>query len=193
MSYWFTSDTHFGHCNIMKYCNRPFKLLDEMNSTLIQNWNSRVKENDTVFFLGDFCFKSGSNRGEGISVKASEWKAKLNGSVVFIKGNHDRNNSLKTPIHSMQIIMGGYKMNMVHRPQDVNFDYDINLVGHVHEKWKVKRIYKSVGLYKRLIYKLLRKKVPITTAINVGVDVWKFRPISINEILKVYNISRREL
>ena len=55
----FTSDTHFGHANIIKYCNRPFSSLEEMNSTIIRNWNEMVKPEDTVFFLGDFCFKNG--------------------------------------------------------------------------------------------------------------------------------------
>ena len=53
-SIWFTSDTHFSHCNIIKYCNRPFKDVDEMNKILIQNWNNVVRPDDIVWHLGDF-------------------------------------------------------------------------------------------------------------------------------------------
>ena len=73
MKYWFTADYHLGHANIIKYCNRPFKSLEHMNSEIIRRHNSRVKPNDTVFFLGDFCFKNSKNRGEGINLKAEHW------------------------------------------------------------------------------------------------------------------------
>ena len=54
----YTADLHLGHANIIKYCNRPFKDVDQMNETLIRNWNSRVKPEDTVIHNGDFCFKN---------------------------------------------------------------------------------------------------------------------------------------
>ena len=64
--YWFTADLHLGHFNIIKYTGRPFKSLKEMNETLIRNWNARVKPEDTVFNVGDFCFKNtkGGKKGE---------------------------------------------------------------------------------------------------------------------------------
>ena len=49
VSVWFVSDTHFDHENIIKYCNRPFADVNEMNETLIKNWNNVVKPNDIVF------------------------------------------------------------------------------------------------------------------------------------------------
>lgn len=52
---WFTSDTHFYHTNIIDFCRRPFESIEEMNETLIANWNKVVGTNDIVFHLGDFC------------------------------------------------------------------------------------------------------------------------------------------
>ena len=75
MNYFFTSDLHLGHKNIIKYCNRPFSSLEEMNRIIIRRWNERVKVEDIVFVIGDFCFRNSSiNRGEGIRVRAGEWE-----------------------------------------------------------------------------------------------------------------------
>ena len=50
----FTSDTHFDHANIIKFCDRPFKDVEEMNWKLIKNWNDKVPQDGLVFHLGDF-------------------------------------------------------------------------------------------------------------------------------------------
>jgi len=75
---WVTSDTHFNHDNIIKYCDRPFANADEMNEALIENWNSVVKEGDIVYHLGDVYMT-----GNGHLLK------KLNGRKRLILGNHD--------------------------------------------------------------------------------------------------------
>ena len=80
----FTSDTHFNHTNIIQYCQRPFKSTDEMNEAMIDNWNSVVGEDDTMFHLGDFCLGG-----------AEEWNKilnRLNGRIYLILGNHDLKN-----------------------------------------------------------------------------------------------------
>ena len=80
----FTSDTHFNHANIIRFCNRPFKDVTQMNETLIANWNSVIDKDDTVFHLGDFCLGG-----------AAEWTQvlnRLNGKIYLIMGNHDLKN-----------------------------------------------------------------------------------------------------
>ena len=78
---YFTSDTHFWHENIIKYTNRPFSSVEEMNETIINNWNNIVKENDIVFHLGDFGFCGSSKMNDILN--------KLNGQIYLILGNHD--------------------------------------------------------------------------------------------------------
>jgi len=83
MKTFFTADTHFGHENIIKYCNRPFKDSVEMNEAIISNWNNIVGKDDLVYHLGDFCF--GKNEHD-----FNQYFTRLNGFIVFVKGNHDK-------------------------------------------------------------------------------------------------------
>lgn len=82
--YWIVSDLHFGHNNIVKYCpnTRPYRSVSEMDENLIAKWNSTVAPNDVVFHLGDFSFYGAEKTRDIIS--------RLNGHIVFIKGNHDK-------------------------------------------------------------------------------------------------------
>lgn len=177
MKYYFSSDYHLGHFNIIRYCNRPFKSLEQMNETIIRNHNERIKKEDILFHIGDFCFKNTSNKGEGIRKTSAEWESQLNGKIIHIMGNHDRNNSTKTIIQKCGIKYGNKRINLVHNPEHCDFDYNINFTGHKHEKWEIKRI---EGIYK------------ITDCINVGVDVWKFMPVTFEEINKRYSKWLRE-
>lgn len=77
-----TSDTHFGHANIIKYCQRPFASVEEMDETLISNWNSVVKPADCVYHLGDFSLGKAEN--------VAKYLARLQGRIVLVRGNHDR-------------------------------------------------------------------------------------------------------
>ena len=78
---WFTSDLHFWHKNICKYCNRPYESLDEMHKAIISNWNNVVQDSDTVFVLGDLGFC-------GIE-KLRELLSQLCGNIILVQGNHD--------------------------------------------------------------------------------------------------------
>ena len=77
---WFTSDHHFGHKNIIEYCNRPFSSVEEMDEELIERWNSVVGMFDLVYHLGDFTLCEG----------AARYFRRLNGTIFVVKGGHDR-------------------------------------------------------------------------------------------------------
>ncbi len=76
-----TSDTHFGHENIIQYCGRPFANAELMDEALIENWNKVVKPGDIVYHLGDVAM--------GRSDNLSTIMARLNGSKRLVVGNHD--------------------------------------------------------------------------------------------------------
>jgi len=110
----FTADQHFGHANIIKYTNRPFDSVEEMDEILIQNWNEVVKPNDTVWFLGDFAFKA----------DAGVYLDRLNGNINIVWGNHDKSakanhsrfaahtNLIDTRIEDIYITMCHYAMRV---------------------------------------------------------------------------------
>jgi len=168
--YWFIADTHFSHSNIIRYTNRPFKSIGEMDYVLIRNWNSRVKPEDIVFFLGDFCFKQMKDK------TAKYYIDQLNGQIIFISGNHDSNNGVKTCIHDISIYLGGKHLLLVHRPEESAYGYDLCLVGHVHDAWKFRT--------------LKFRKYPAWDVCNVGIDAFG-RPVTINEILDEYQIWKK--
>lgn len=83
MNYWFVSDEHYGHRNVIEYCNRPFYDVEEMDEALISNHNSVVKDDDLVIHAGDFTLWKNV---EGIYKK---YINRLKGKHIFLKGSHD--------------------------------------------------------------------------------------------------------
>ena len=82
----FTSDTHFGHKNIIKYCNRPFKTVEEMNEALIENWNKVVPKDGVVVHCGDFTYPF---KDSNIIDQYQKYFSQLKGSIILVRGNHD--------------------------------------------------------------------------------------------------------
>lgn len=125
-------DTHFSHRNIIKYCNRPFKDVDDMNEQLIKNWNEVVGANDIVYVVGDFAL-CGKN-------KIIEICQRLNGRKRLIMGNHDQA-SIETYrqagfefIYNHPIILDGFFV-VSHEPM-VGFSPSTpfaNIFAHVHD------------------------------------------------------------
>ena len=195
---WWTADLHLGHANINKYCNRPWfdatkhldaegqwvsaevrdAVLHRANSALIHNIRSRVKPDDQVIHVGDFCCK-GNDRGvPGVRTKAQSWMDQMPGHWVCVTGNHDANNGLKHTMDTATATVGRYNVFVQHRPVEHIGDMPHNchfmVCGHVHEKWSERYL---DGVWE----------------INVGVDVRRFMPIDDNELLAIYaRCLRRE-
>lgn len=95
---WVTSDTHFNHANIIKYCNRPFSSVEEMNETIIANWNKVVSEDDIVYHLGDFAL--------GDKSLVPNIFRRLKGRINVIMGNHDNFSILEKLGNEDHLIVG---------------------------------------------------------------------------------------
>lgn len=167
----FSADLHFNHENIIRFCCRPFRNAAHMNAELIRRYNERVKPGDTCYHIGDFKL---SNAGPN----THELLGMLNGNKVLLAGNHDKNNSVNTPLKFCVIEQYGRKIVLAHRPEDCDFymgllGIDLGFCGHVHEKWAFKK-----GGYGDLI--------------NVGVDVWDFTPVDGKQIFKAYKKWRQD-
>lgn len=174
-----TSDTHFSHENIIKYCNRPFKNYEEMNEILIYNWNSVVSPNDLVFHLGDFQML----KDYEILYKHLN---RLNGDKILLLGNHDYmdiNEYLSAGfidvkqrwegiINNNRFVMSHYQMmvwNWSHKGS-------INLYGHEHDR---QQKIPNHEIYKKL--NISEKKF------NVCVDANNYKPVNINYIISQMN------
>lgn len=135
----FTSDVHFGHKNIIRYCNRPFKDVDDMDEQLIQRWNSVVKPDDVVWQLGDFTFYRNYD-------KLCYILRRLNGRKKAVLGNHcetiiDRREDLlaeglfEVIVERARIKVGSQSIVLDHFPGrswDRSSHGAWQLFGHVH-------------------------------------------------------------
>jgi len=179
----FTSDLHFNHENILKFCKRPFKDVQEMNEALIENYNNKVPEDGIVFNLGDFAW--------GGFKPYKDVLERLNGKTIFIRGNHDRKNGPQTEeqynrlfefsSHQMLIEIEGRKVYLNHFPflcysgtfRDKNaLVYQLH--GHVHLS-NVR--HRNTGRDCERCFNML-----FPTQYDVGVDFNDFTPISWHEL-----------
>ena len=135
---WLTSDNHFNHANIIRYCNRPFSSVDEMDDFMISKWNEKVSKEDIVIHLGDFALA-----GED---KIKKLRSKLNGTIILIKGNHDWRVKEN---YGFIIVKGILQINnflLTHKPlpaEEIPQGF-VNIHGHVHQKESLTGINVSV-------------------------------------------------
>jgi len=178
----FTSDTHFNHTNIIRFCDRPFRTTEEMNETLIRNWNSVVDPDDIVFHLGDFCL--------GGSAEWTKVLDRLNGKIYLIIGNHDLKNMKQGFIGrfehvamEMRIEIGKQKIYLNHYPFlcfEGGYKDVWQLFGHVHTRKNNTGI--DAG----------RLQYLYPTQYDVGVDNNDFTPVSFEQVKMIIEKQVKE-
>jgi calcineurin-like phosphoesterase family protein len=159
----FTADTHFGHDAIRKYCNRPFANVQEMNETIINNWNSVVGKQDCVYLLGDFGF--------GKPEDLLKILKQLNGNVLFVRGNHDKQ------MNQIAQLRDTIEVRIPDKRFPSGFCY-IWLSHYAHRVWN-KSHHGSFHLYGHS-----HGTLPETDSFSfdVGVDSWNFTPVSFEQV-----------
>jgi calcineurin-like phosphoesterase family protein len=187
---YFTADLHLGHQNIIRYCGRPFRDVDEMNAAIVERWNDTVADDDEVLVLGDFAMGQ-------IDVNLPTAR-QLRGRKILLAGNHDRcwfgqdrNIERNTARYldagfsevwqgAVAIDLGGVEVLLCHFPyygdsQDSDRYVEYRPAdhggwlfhGHVHERWRV-----------------------LDRMINVGVDVWDFRPVAEDVLTELITLGQ---
>ena len=167
---WLTSDTHFNHNKEFIWKVRGFESCEEMNETLVERWNERVKDDDDVYHLGDVMLGSPDS---------IEYIKRLNGRIHIIYGNHCTNNrialyntvpSVVSAEWATRLKINGYHFYLSHFPTITsNLEKEtlkqclINLYGHTHQK---------TNFY--LDYPFMY---------HVGVDSHNCYPISIDQVI----------
>lgn len=126
-----TSDQHFGHTNVIKYCERPFDTIEQMDYEIIKRWNNTVGKLDKVFVLGDFSFHD--------EQKTKDILEKLHGTKSLIMGNHDRKRITSyydmgfKEVSKYPIIYADFYI-LSHEPMFINGTMPyINIHGHTHQ------------------------------------------------------------
>ena len=158
---YFISDIHFGHKNVIRFCDRPFKTVIEMNDTIVENWNNIVTDADRVFVLGDVFLCP--------LHEAKFYIEQLNGYKILVKGNHDfgEKRMLEAGFdefhRSYDYEMPDGRLALLeHRPLPdciIGEKYDLMMHGHIHISEKVRG-----------------KKI------NVSGDIWECEPISVKTL-----------
>ena len=150
---WVISDTHFGHENIIKYCNRPFSSVYDMNETMVENWNKTVKDEDHVWHLGDVYFTGGfQHEDENKSSVAWNFMKRLKGKKRLCLGNHDNgHNQLLLHFFEKIVLWRDWKelgLVMTHIPLHLSNIKEgrTNIHGHIHQNKSPDGPYRNVSV-----------------------------------------------
>jgi calcineurin-like phosphoesterase family protein len=177
---YFTGDEHHDHLNkkatgIIDYCKRPFKNIMQNSKVIIERHNDTVKEEDTVIHVGDFCMRGNSHLTYYESLMKRYRPVKYRHLIL---GNHDYMDPFKyheigfTSVHTVYWFEEmGFKFLVAHDPsfyQPAVYD-KIMICGHIHNLFKV---------------------IPDRKIVNVGVDVWDFTPVSLEQIITILNLKK---
>jgi calcineurin-like phosphoesterase family protein len=191
LNQWFISDTHFGHANIIKYSNRPFLNVDDMNDKMIKEWNKLVKPGDLVYHMGDFAFMPYH------TFKGFLWN--LNGNIHLMLGNHDK----MITEHKDELLKQG-KFASIQHYRELKASGKTLILFHYGQRVWNKSHHDSIHLYGHSHGSL----PPFGKSVDVGVDckeivcaagpqgkkdASEYRPIHLDEVLDYMDKRKPEV
>ena len=172
---YFASDLHLGHKNIINLCNRPFESTEAMDKAIIENWNNRVKKNDVVYLIGDLVWDK---------KMVAYYMEQLSGKKILVTGNHDQTWSRREECQKyfdmvapyLEVHLNGHPITMCHYPmlewmssrEETKRKLGYLIHGHIHNR--------IAEEYRQLFLKF--------NALNAGVDINGFTPVTFDELLK---------
>ena len=173
---WFIADWHFNHTNILKYTERPYQRVKQMNNDIVKKHNSLVQPKDIVYVLGDVAMSK--------KVDALKYLHRMNGRKILILGNHD------TPVTKTRWITEfGFEA--------VYSFFIADIEGHfvlmAHDPVESLFLARAVGFNRKPlitnghIHNLGEHSVDKETgnvSINVGLDVNDMLPFSFSQLLE---------
>ena len=163
---YFTSDLHLGHTGIIHMRDRPFKDVDEMNWSILANYNAIVNKDDTVYILGDIAHHMRVS-------EANQWIAKMNGKKILLTGNHDKqyDPSLFVMIKDfITVSLNGRYFALMHYPMlswPKKNSGSIHVHGHIHSDESYNRKNREEGILRY----------------DAGVDANQFLPVSVQQVI----------
>lgn len=149
---------NFGHNKIIKFCNRPFSSVEEMDEEMIKRWNEKIGPRDTVYHLGDFSFDR----------NPSKYFDRLNGHKILIKGNHDSKAVIKL------------RWQSIHDMYELRHDRKFIVLCHYSLRVWNKSHYGSYCLFGHSHGTI----PPHGLSFDVGVDCHDFYPLSYEDVCK---------
>lgn len=159
------ADPHFNHYNIIKYCNRPFDTVEQMNDTLLHNINRRVQRNDALFIVGDL--------GNGTVGQLGNVLDKIVCNTVhLITGNHDQRYINKERIRNRFTSISDLKLVSDHGKRIVLCHYAM-------------RVWQFSGKGSLMFHGHSHGNLPhYPNSWDVGVDANDYMPVSYKEIVE---------
>jgi calcineurin-like phosphoesterase family protein len=165
MKNYFSSDWHLCHANIIKYDNRPFDNIGQMNQHILDNYHELVKEEDNFYYLGDFCFDK---------AKTESFLEQMQGNLFFIRGNHDKKETIrlyekygtylgeqsKIRVEGQDIVLNHYSM----RVWDKSHHGTWHLYGHSHGTLP---------------------DDPNSKSFDVGCNIFEYKPLEFSQVKKI--------
>ena len=159
---YFTADPHFGHANIMRFCQRPFEDVAAMDAHILASYQAVLRSDDDLWIIGDFAFAKSDE-----APRLERLLASIPGRTHLVRGNHDRPwmtrlSGWASVQDMVELKQDGQRLTLCHYPM-ITFPGArhgaLQLFGHVHQNWPGSR-----------------------NSVNVGVDLWGFRPVTLPEI-----------